>query len=87
VVVPYSKKTLTEAAVPREDRLPFRIAELIVIELASIVLTVGGVTAAAAGVILSGSKAKTESTTDRKGTIIYFNFDFFIILPIKHKII
>ena len=42
-LVPHSKDTVTLPAVPREVRLPFRRAELVVTLLAALVVTVGGV--------------------------------------------
>ena len=43
MVVPHSKETVTLLAVPRLVRLPFRIAELVVILVALSVVTVGTV--------------------------------------------
>jgi len=43
--VPHSKETLTEDAVPRADRLPLRVAEVVEMPVALLVATEGGVVA------------------------------------------
>ena len=43
MVVPYSKETLTVEAVPSEVRLLLRVAELVVTEVAAILLTEGDI--------------------------------------------
>ena len=41
--MPHTKDTVTLPAVPREVRLPFRRAEFVVMPVAALVVTVGGV--------------------------------------------